>query len=105
MLERLVGSAAALAVEAGGLRLEMAGDLLVEPALQLGGQGKDFDGHGFKSFRVSVSPFERPASFRDSGLFVFVMIRPKSGDGPCLLSKVDIAYLADRFQYLLVNNP
>jgi hypothetical protein len=60
-----------LAAEPGGLRLEMTGNLLIEPALELGGEGKDFDGHGFTSFQVSVSPFERPASYRDTGLFVF----------------------------------
>jgi hypothetical protein len=35
-----------LAGEFRGLSLEMAGNPLVEPALELGGQIEDFDGHG-----------------------------------------------------------
>jgi hypothetical protein len=74
---RLVEPVTALAAKPGGLRLEVAGNLLIEPVLELSGQGKDFDGHDFKSFQVSVSPFERPASYRDSGLFVFCHEPPR----------------------------
>jgi hypothetical protein len=35
-----------LAAEFCGLRLEMASDLLVQPALELGSEVKDFRGHG-----------------------------------------------------------
>jgi hypothetical protein len=36
-----------LAGEFRGLLFEMPGNLLVEPALESGGEVKDFEGHGF----------------------------------------------------------
>jgi hypothetical protein len=73
-------------VELRGLGCKMAGDALVEPALDLGGQIKNFDGHGvvlFKSgFVAAWSPNPHDA---------YIGVRAY------------IAYLDDIFQYLSVN--
>jgi hypothetical protein len=69
------------------LRRKVTGNALVDPALDLGGQIKDFDSHGGVLFK---SGGKRPIGRQTHGT-------PDTGD----LS--DIAHLADRFQYLSVN--
>jgi hypothetical protein len=69
------------------LRRKVAGNALVDPELDLGGQIKDFDRHGSVLFK---SVGKRPTGRQTHGT-------PDTGD----LS--DIAYLADRFQYLSFN--
>jgi hypothetical protein len=66
---------------------KVAGDALVDPALDLCGQIKDFDSHGGVLFKSGAG---RPIGRQTHGT-------PDAGDPS------DIAHLADRFQYLSVN--
>jgi hypothetical protein len=68
------------------LRGKVAGYALVDPALDLGGQIKDFDRHG-----------SSPLQVRGWRLIGQNHGTPETGD------KADIACLDDRFQYLSVN--
>jgi hypothetical protein len=73
-----------------GLLGKIMGHASIEPALDLGRQIKNFDGHGgiplrFRRF-ASVSG-GKPAGRRNSW------------------RRCNIGHLADRFQYLSVNNP
>ena len=70
-----------------GLGGQMAGDALVEPALDLGSQMNELGSH-------NDSPLQVPG---------FQMNEP--GDARVLASAMDIARPADRFQYLSVNHP
>ena len=83
----------------------MAGNPVVEPALDLGGQVKNFDGHGLSPLQVR-SPFERPTSPADAPDFLFLSMI--FSEDPFFLdhagaSELDIVYRTDRFQYLLFN--
>ena len=69
-----------------GLGGQMTGNALVEPALDLGGQMNDMGRH-------SVVLCKYPAQNHQAGLRLIPA------------SAMDIACLADRFQYLSVNNP
>ena len=73
------------------LRREVTGNLQIEPVLDLCRQMDDFDRH-------SVSPYQVP------GLAVGSHgDRPNEARGRLILaSNMDIAHLADRFQYLSV---
>jgi hypothetical protein len=71
-----------------GLRSEMPGDALVEPALDLGSEIENFDGHGSRPSNSRGLRSTRPDASRDASIGVLSM---------------DIAYLADRFQYLSFN--
>jgi hypothetical protein len=66
---------------------QMAGNALVKPALNLGGKMNEMGRH-------VGSPLQVPGS---------EPIEP--GDARVPASKMHIASLADRFQYLSVNNP
>jgi hypothetical protein len=70
-----------------GLRGKVAGDALVDPALDLGSQIKDFESHGGVLIK---SEGKRPIGRQTHGT-------PNTGDPP------DIAHRDDRFQYLSVN--
>jgi hypothetical protein len=69
-----------------GLGGQMTGNALVEPALDLSSQLNEMGSH-------NDSPLQVPGS---------KPIEP--GDAQVPASTIDIASLADRFQYLLVNN-
>jgi hypothetical protein len=69
-----------------GLGGQMTGDALVEPALNSGSQMNELGSH-------NDSPLQVPG---------FQMNGP--GDARIPASAMDIACLADRFQYLSVNN-
>ena len=75
----------------GGLGRKMAGDLNIKPILNLGSQMKDFYSHNRIPLQFRGPP-NQPAGART----------PKS-EILDLGATVDIAYLADRFQYLSVN--
>ena len=72
--------------QTGSLGFQMAGHLGVQPALELGGQMNDFDGHGLSPLQVPRLSASEPR------------VTPLS-----VASKKDIACLADRFQYLSVS--
>jgi hypothetical protein len=65
----------------------MASDSPVDPALDLGTQLKNFDGHG-------DSPFSIPGSLRIGG---------RAQATPHQWRQSEYAHLTDRFQYLSVN--
>jgi hypothetical protein len=73
-----------------GLLGKIMGDASIEPALDLGGQIENLDGHG-----------GIPLHFR--------RLAPPSGGKPAGHPtrgvECNIGHLADRFQYLSVNNP
>ena len=69
-----------------GLGRQMAGNALVEPALDSGSQMNELGSHNDR-------PLQVPAQ----------MNGPSDARVPA--SAMDIACLADRFQYLSVNNP
>jgi hypothetical protein len=72
--------------ELGSLGLKVTGDADVEPAMELGGQIKQFDSHSLVLFKVPAqsSPTASQVTLR-------------------LGVEINILYLADRFQYLSVN--
>jgi hypothetical protein len=55
-----------------GLGGKVAGNALVEPALELGGQIKNFDGHGGSPFANPLGlPVDRPNASRDASISVW----------------------------------
>ena len=73
-----------------GLLGKIMGHASIEPALDLGGQIKDFDGHGGIPLQFRWLKPVRAVNLRDA---------PTRG------VEGNIGHLADRFQYLSVNNP
>jgi hypothetical protein len=73
-----------------GMLGKITGHAGIEPALDLGGQIEDFDGHGGIPLQIRMSAPDWAMNLRDAST---------RGVG------CNIGYLADRFQYLLVNNP
>jgi hypothetical protein len=65
----------------------MAGDLLIQPVLDLCGQIQDLDRHSVVSGSLELGLLAKPAGH------------------PIPVSNNHIASLDDRFQYLSVNNP
>ena len=74
--------------EHGSLRGKITGHVEVEPAMDLGGQGKDFGSHGSTSCK---NPRLVAHSANESGLRLINGV------------ELYIAHRADRFQYLSVN--
>jgi hypothetical protein len=70
-----------------GLGSQMAGNALVQPALDLGGQMNEMGRHNGSPLQVPGPRANEP------------------GDARVPASAMDIACLADRFQYLSFNNP
>ena len=70
-----------------GLGGQMTGNALVEPVLDLGGQMNEMGSHSVVLCKVPGLKTSEP------------------GQHLILVSAMDIACLADRFQYLSVNNP